>query len=255
MRLLTTIALAAPFLLDPTAAASLTLSIPSSQALPNPYTLPPSTHATLSSLGATFSAPLSVKNTFVFHNLTDSSGSYLVDVHCATHAFAPLRLDVDAEGGVAAWETYRGNDWDNKGEAYVSKDFEGGGKGFEVRVLGQKNYFVERSKFSILTILKNPMILLGLISMGIFLGMPYLMDNMDPEMRAEFEERQKSNPMNSLLGGGGGGGGDANPMANFDMAGFLAGTGSSSKKEESSGSGSGASGGGAGGKKEKGVRR
>ncbi|KXH65953.1 hypothetical protein CSAL01_08254 [Colletotrichum salicis] len=255
MRLLTTLALAAPFLLDPTAAASLTLSIPSSQALPNPYTLPPSTHATLSSLGATFSAPLSVKNTFVFHNLTDSS-SYLVDVHCATHAFAPLRLDVDAEGGVAAWETYRGNDWDNKGEAYVFKDFEGGGKGFEVRVLGQKNYFVERSKFSILTILKNPMILLGLISMGIFLGMPYLMDNMDPEMRAEFEERQKSNPMNSLLGGGGGGGGDANPMANFDMAGFLAGTGSSSKKEESSGSGSGASsGGGAGGKKEKGVRR
>ncbi|OHE96119.1 hypothetical protein CORC01_08496 [Colletotrichum orchidophilum] len=104
-------------------------------------------------------------------------------------------------------------------------------------------------KFSILTILKNPMILLGLISMGIFLGMPYLMDNMDPEMRAEFEERQKSNPMNSLLGGGGGGG-DANPMANFDMAGFLAGT-SSSKKEETSGSTSGS----AGGKKEKGVRR
>ncbi|KAK1501745.1 hypothetical protein CABS01_09476 [Colletotrichum abscissum] len=298
MRLLATLALAA----TSASAASLTLSIPSSQALPNPYTLPPSTHATLSSLGATFSAPLSVKNTFVFHNLTGGGGSagssYLVDIHCATHAFAPLRLDVDAEGGLAAWETYRGNDWDNKGEAYAAKEFEGGAKGFEVRVLGQKNYFVERSKLSglfgvygeeaelpelsalfttrtsfpryrndrgaqknadnpnlavsILTILKNPMILLGLISMGIFLGMPYLMDNMDPEMRAEFEERQKSNPMNSLLGGGGGGG-DANPMANFDMAGFLAGTGSSSKKEESSGSG--ASSVGAGGKKEKGVRR
>ncbi|KAK1514221.1 uncharacterized protein CCOS01_14161 [Colletotrichum costaricense] len=255
MRLLATLALAA----TSASAASLTLSIPSSQALPNPYILPPSTHATLSSLGATFSAPLSVKNTFVFHNLTgggsgsgSAGSSYLVDIHCATHAFAPLRLDVDAEGGLAAWETYRGNDWDNKGEAYAAKEFEGGAKGFEVRVLGQKNYFVERSKFSILTILKNPMILLGLISMGIFLGMPYLMDNMDPEMRAEFEERQKSNPMNSLLGGGGGGG-DANPMANFDMAGFLAGTGGSSKKEESSGSG--ASSGGAGGKKEKGVRR
>ncbi|EXF84761.1 hypothetical protein CFIO01_10827 [Colletotrichum fioriniae PJ7] len=73
-------------------------------------------------------------------------------------------------------------------------------------------------------------------------------------MRAEFEERQKSNPMNSLLGGGGGGG-DANPMANFDMAGFLAGTGSSSSSKKEETSGSGASGGGAGGKKEKGVRR
>ena len=30
---------------------------------------------------------------------------------------------------------------------------------------------------SVMTILKNPMILLGLVSMGIFLGMPYLVDN------------------------------------------------------------------------------
>lgn len=28
-----------------------------------------------------------------------------------------------------------------------------------------------------MTILKNPMILLGLVSMGIFLGMPYLVEN------------------------------------------------------------------------------
>lgn len=160
MRLLTTLALAA----TSASAASLTLSIPSSQALPNPYTLPPSTHATLSSLGETFSAPLSVKNTFVFHNLTGggsgsaSAGSYLVDIHCATHAFAPLRLDVDAEGGLAAWETYRGNDWDNKGEAYAAKEFEGGAKGFEVRVLGQKNYFVERSKCEYFLFLSFPLV-------------------------------------------------------------------------------------------------
>lgn len=30
---------------------------------------------------------------------------------------------------------------------------------------------------NVLSILKNPMILLGLVSMGIFVGMPYLMDN------------------------------------------------------------------------------
>ncbi|KAK6226368.1 hypothetical protein QIS74_02415 [Colletotrichum tabaci] len=251
MRLLESLAALAAYTTTSLAlAASLTLSIPSSPALPNPYTLPPSTRATLSALGASFSAPLSVKNTFVFANVT-APGSYLVDVHCATHAFAPLRLDVAADGSLAAWETYRGNDWDNKGEVYAAKDFEGGGRGFEVRVLGGKNYFVERSKFSVLTILKNPMILLGLVSMGIFLGMPYLVDNMDPEMRAEFEERQKSNPMNSILGGGGEPG--ANPMGNFDMAAFLAGTGK--KDETSSGSGSPNGGGSGAGKKEKGVRR
>ena len=65
----------------------------------------------------------------------------------------------------------------------------------------------------------------------------------DPEMRAEFEERQRSNPVNSLLGGGAQPG--PNPMGNFDMAAFLAG---SSKKEES-GSGGGAGGSPSGGGK------
>ncbi|KAL0940630.1 uncharacterized protein CTRU02_203393 [Colletotrichum truncatum] len=233
-------------------AASVTFLVPSSPALPNPYTLPPSTRATLSTLSESFSAPLSVQNTFVFNNVT-APGSYLVDVHCATHAFAPVRLDVAADGSLSAWETYRGNDWDNKGEVYASKEFTNGAKGFELRVLGGKNYFVERSKFSVFTILKNPMILLGLVSMGIFIGMPYLVDNMDPEMRAEFEERQKSNPMNSLLGGGGAQPG-ANPMGNFDMAAFLAGSGSNNGNKNE-GSGSGSSNGGGNGKKEKAVRR
>ncbi|CAI4218183.1 unnamed protein product [Parascedosporium putredinis] len=83
---------------------------------------------------------------------------------------------------------------------------------------------------SIFSILKNPMILLGLVSMGLFVGMPYLVDNMDPEMKAEFEERQKSSPMNNLLAGQASGG---NPMGNFDMAAFLAG----SNKKEGSGRG------------------
>ncbi len=50
----------------------------------------------------------------------------------------------------------------------------------------------------------------------------------DPEMRAEWEERQKSNPMNGLMGTAAGQPG-ASPMGNFDMAAFLAG---SSKKDE-----------------------
>lgn len=48
----------------------------------------------------------------------------------------------------------------------------------------------------------------------------------DPEMRAEFEEQSKKNPMNSIMAG-------PQPGGNFDVAGFLAGQGSGS------GSGSG----------------
>ncbi|SPO03822.1 uncharacterized protein DNG_06505 [Cephalotrichum gorgonifer] len=195
----------------------------------NTHTLPPSSHATLTTLGKHHSALLTPAGEFVFHNV--SEGSYLADVHCSTHAFSPVRIDVAVGGGdeagekvvVEAWETYRGNSWGNKGEVMVG---EGGSVG--VRCLGGKNYFIERPTFSVFSILKNPMILLALVSMGLFVGMPYLVDNMDPEMRAEFEERQKSNPMNSLLSGQPSSG---NPIADFDMAGYLAG----SKKEKNGG--------------------
>ncbi|KAK0740231.1 hypothetical protein B0T18DRAFT_290398, partial [Schizothecium vesticola] len=205
---------------------TLTLSLPPSLALPNPNALPPSTRASLSSLGVLLTAPLSTHNTFIFRNVT--AGSYLADIACATHAFAPLRVDVDLVDGagvVKAWETYRGNEWGNRGEGVPLT----GDGVLEVRVLGGKGYFSERSKFNAFAILRSPMILLGLFSLAIMFGMPYLVDNMDPEMRAEWEERQKSNPINSIMGaasGGAAGGG----TGSFDMASFLA--GSAGKKEE-----------------------
>lgn len=133
---------------------TLTLWIPSSQQLPAAHVLPASTHATLTALGASYRAPLSTAASFVFRNVTP--GSYLADVHCRDYAFAPLRVDVvalEAESGgkegkkgervvVKAWETYRGNDWGNKGQEATRSGGEDGG--FAVRVLGYKEYFTER---------------------------------------------------------------------------------------------------------------
>lgn len=277
-------ALASPLAL----AADFTLYLP---ATPNPFGLPSNTHASLSSLGQYYSAPLSAVNTFVFRNVTP--GSYLADVHCKTDAYRPVRVDVTA-GGVdgsqetfAAWDTFRGNDWGNKGEVLPLKEGSAG-KGVELKALGKKVYFMERpaceyclrpaspkkrhrdgprssnrSKWcnaqtanksqcivSVFSVLKNPMILMGLVSMVIFFGMPYLMDNstclvtlsqllpllprsilintllaVDPDMKAEFEARQRDNPVSSVMGGGQQA---QNPLGNFDMAAFLAG---SNKKE------------------------
>ncbi|KAI0549553.1 Cys/Met metabolism PLP-dependent enzyme-domain-containing protein [Xylaria curta] len=224
-------------LFSPAAAATVTFSIPPSPQIPNPAALPPSTHATLTALGASYAAPLTIDNTFVFRNVTP--GSYLGDVSCATHGFAPLRVDVipitagadkNANGedvSLRVWETFRGNDWENKGEEI--RPVTAGGV-FPVKVLGSKVYYTERGGFSVLSILKNPMILMGLVSLALFVGMPKLVENMDPETRAEFEEQSKKNPMNSLMGGPSPG---SNPMGNFDMAGFLAGQGSGSKEESS----------------------
>ncbi|EMR63259.1 hypothetical protein UCREL1_9799 [Eutypa lata UCREL1] len=215
---------------------TITLTIPASPPhLPNPHLLAPSTHATLTKLGGDpgdHYAPLTTTNTFVFRNVT--GGSYLADVHSATHGFAPLRVDVYEEGGqgegegegeegrkggqVRVWETFRGNEWENKGAEVRRLASASSPTGaFPVRVLGRKVFFADRGSFSIFGILKNPMILMSLVSLGLFIGLPKLMENMDPEMRAEFEKQQQSNPMGSLMSAG-------QPSAgNFDVAGFLSG--------------------------------
>lgn len=128
-------------------ALTLTLYLPAQQ--PAPLTLSPRTHATLARPGRRLSAPLSDVHTLVFHNVT--AGSYLADVHCPTDGFMPLRVDVgeEEEGKevqVQAWETYRGNDWDNKGEELGMRRGSDGSVGFEVRSLGRKGYFMERPK-------------------------------------------------------------------------------------------------------------
>jgi hypothetical protein len=183
--------------LSPSLAARLRVTIPSSTLLPNPSILPPTTSATLTTLGSVISAPLRLDNTFDFRNV--SSGSYLLDVHCHTFAFKPLRVDVHsgAEEKVEIWGTFRGNEWSNRGEVVEVKTAAGVWE-FEVRVAQAKEYFLERSgcKYcrdfpnmrdmlltcdgilvSPLSILKNPMILIALVSMGVVFGMPYLMDN------------------------------------------------------------------------------
>ncbi|KUJ11038.1 uncharacterized protein LY89DRAFT_710240 [Mollisia scopiformis] len=229
--------LSALLLLPAALATHLRISVPSTPLLQQPSTLPPSTHATLITLSHHYSAPLTVSNAFEFRNV--SSGSYLLDVHCHTHFFAPLRVDVheglklksDGSGvddiaEVMAWGTFRGNEWGNKGEAVVVKEVEGkvGVWGFEVPARVVKDYYIERAGFSPLSLLQNPMILIAGFSMILVFGMPYIMDNMDPEMKAEFEERQKSSPLS--------GGAQANPLQSFDPAAWLAGAPSAGTKEK-----------------------
>lgn len=74
----------------------------------------------------------------------------------------------------------------------------------------------------------------------------------DPEMKAEWEESQKNNPVSGILGAAAGKPGPS-PMQNFDMASFLAGA----PKKDNSGSSTpvsysdAAKSGGGGGKKGK----
>lgn len=218
-------------------AASLRVQIPASNLIPNPYTLPSSTHATLTSgTEPPRTALLRRGDYFEFANIT-TAGSYLLEVRSRDFVFAPYRIDIapstadSAEALVSgAWETYRGTKWEDRGVALVAaptKDLT-----LTVKTLSGKNFYEQRQGFNPMSLLKNPMILMAVVALAFTFGMPKLMENMDPEMRAEYEEMQKKSPMNSVtkaMQGGGGGGGGAD---GFDLAGFLAGSGRSTGSEK-----------------------
>jgi hypothetical protein len=161
-------------------AAKLTISIPpNSPALPNPATLPASTHATLiGAPGVKFSAPLRRDNTFVFDSLPESS--YLLAIHARDHFFTPYRVDVGHTEGettqeiVHVWQTFRGNEWSNKGPYLGSAQ---GELKVDIRPAAQKEFYQSRGGFSVMSIFKNPMILMGLVSVVMIFGMPKLMEN------------------------------------------------------------------------------
>jgi len=103
-----------------------------------------------------------------------------------------------------------------------------------VQVLGERDVFEKRAGFSPMGFLKNPIMLIGGFGVLLMYFMPKLIENMDPEMRAEFDERQKQGGiLNQLAGASAGQGG-------FDAAAFLAGSGSQTKStgtDESKGGG------------------
>lgn len=82
--------------------------------LPDPSTLPPSTSLTLTAAGTAKRTLIRRDNTFSFSDVPE--GSYLLDVQCQTYQFAPLRVDVNGQGEVVVHQTFRGNEWRNKGE-------------------------------------------------------------------------------------------------------------------------------------------
>ncbi|KAF1990093.1 hypothetical protein K402DRAFT_371064 [Aulographum hederae CBS 113979] len=203
-------------------AAHLTITLPAVPALPNPSTLPSSTTATLISHGTPLTAHISRTNTFVFSSV--NPGSYLLTLHSRDHFFEPLRIDVSANDSVTAWQTFRGNEWGNRGEVRGVGDGREKAVEVEVRCLGGKEFYAVRAGFSMFSILKNPMILMALFSLAVIVGMPYLMENMDPETRAEFEEMQKKSPISAAT--------NTNSLQNFDLAGWMAGKPSAGSGEQ-----------------------
>ncbi|KAL9124788.1 MAG: hypothetical protein Q9175_008175, partial [Cornicularia normoerica] len=154
----------------------------------------------------------------------DTTISYLLDIACRDYDFLSYGVDVQSDGTVQVYRVSRGG-------FVTGEKVTVGEEPVEVRVLRSRDYYEARAGFSPLDLLKNPMILIAVVGLGFVVGMPYLMDSMDPEMKKEFEEQQKK----SILSGGAS---TANPLQNFDMARWMAAK-TSGKSAETSDEGSG----------------
>lgn len=141
------------------AATSLNIQIPASTVLPNPHGLAANTHATLTTLSDSqqqhvLTASLTRSAGFVFSGLPSSSSkkeSYLLDIRSREYIFAPYRVDVAADGSILGiWETFRGNQWENRGlEKYVAQVTDKSKTDavtVDARVLARREFYEERPK-------------------------------------------------------------------------------------------------------------
>ena len=67
------------------------------------------------------------------------------------------------------------------------------------------------------------MVLLGGVALAFTFGIPKLLENMDPEMRQEYEEMQQKGPTAAIGKAMSGQGPASGGASNFDLAGYLAG--------------------------------
>ncbi|KAI9788888.1 MAG: hypothetical protein M1833_002794, partial [Piccolia ochrophora] len=225
-----------------TAFSTLHLTLP-----PSVPPLPPTTTtATLSARNLTLTAPLSVPpsgTSYAFIFTLPLAGTYLAAIHARDFVFAQLAIQVsptaatrhaDAGSRVRAWVVEPGRVWDlDAGRAVLDRVVREPDVGdeeesvsVEVGVKGSRDFYTRKEGFSPASLLKNPMLLIAGLGGLLVFGMPYLLDNMDPELRAEFEEQQRKSPLAGVAAtaaGGAGAGGGGSSLQNFDIAGWMAG--------------------------------
>eukprot|EP00924_Labyrinthula_sp_SR-Ha-C_P001051 snap_masked-scaffold_7-processed-gene-11.35-mRNA-1 protein AED:1.00 eAED:1.00 QI:0/-1/0/0/-1/1/1/0/202 len=122
-------------------------------------------------------------NSFSFTNVED--GTYLLEIDHQWFKFANLKIEIE-DGSVEALNV------DSK-----KKNFQGRHSSLLIEPVGLIQYFQKRQKMSFFFILKNPMVLLSLVSFGLMFLMPKLTAGMDPEELKKLQEEQRKNQANA----------------------------------------------------------
>jgi hypothetical protein len=122
---------------------------------------------------------------FVFYDV--GPGVHLLDVQSTIHLFPHVKIQL--------LETAMNN------PKCIEYAFPGASKqaipynppsGIVLTALAKYEYFERRKGFNVFMLLKNPMVLMMLVSVGLMFCMPKMMEGLDPEQQAKFRKQMEN---------------------------------------------------------------
>ncbi|XP_039249680.1 endoplasmic reticulum membrane protein complex subunit 7-like [Styela clava] len=126
--------------------------------------------------GGKYRGYLRTDGTFTVHNVP--TGSYVVEVFTPKYLFEPLRVDVSMKGNLRARKV---NHLKPSQVTLVKYPL-------EMKPATFAQYFQVREKFSILDLLKSPMVLMMVLPLVMLVILPKMMNTNDPELKKEMEQ-------------------------------------------------------------------
>lgn len=119
---------------------------------------------------------------FTFYDLPP--GIYQIDVLSVQHHFSQVKCQYKPELALEQKPTLSCLEYVYPGSAKRILD-----EILVIHALAEMTYFEERKGFSVLSMLKNPMLLMMIVMVGMMYMMPKLMEDMNPEERAQMKKQ------------------------------------------------------------------
>ncbi|PVF97609.1 hypothetical protein CPB86DRAFT_706721 [Serendipita vermifera] len=112
-------------------------------------------------------------------------GTYILQVLAPSHYFDQFRIDVLVDSDLPEVRPYTPGTPLNP-PAMVTLPYP-----LRLQAKRKLDFFIPKESFNLLGMLKNPMMLMMIVTAGMVMGVPYLMKNLDPETLKEITEQQQ----------------------------------------------------------------
>ena len=156
---------------------TITTSIQGRLRLPDPSSSLNSTRITLND-GRTHNTYTQVDGTFIFHRVPP--GVHLLDVQSREHHFSQVKIQLLEE----SMDSPKCIEY-----VYPGAPKQAIPHPLELTAHASYEYYEPRQGFSIFSILKNPMLLMMIVSVGMMVLMPKMMEGLDPEQKEQMQKQ------------------------------------------------------------------